>query len=426
MRELLILGAGTAGTMVANRLRRRLSPAEWRIRVVDSELRHFYQPGFLFLPFGIYRPNQVVRPKRRLIAAGVEVWEAAAERIDPEHRRVHLATGQELPYDILILATGTQPRPDQVEGMLGDDWGHRVFEFYTYEGAVRLAERLRNWAGGRLVVHISEMPIKCPVAPLEFAFLADWWLRRRGLRDRVELIYVTPLSGAFTKPVASRVLTDLLDHKRIQVVTDFAVARVDNERHALIGWDGREVPYDLLVTVPPNLGAAVIELSGLGDEMNYVPTDRHTLQAQGHSNIFVLGDATDLPTSKAGSVAHFEAEVLTENILAQIRGNPFPARFDGHANCFVETGFGKAILLDFNYRLEPVPGRFPLPWLGPMTLLGESRLNHWGKLAFEWVYWHWLLPGRSIPFVRAELSMAGKVIPAGVWTPETASSMSKR
>lgn len=420
MKELLILGAGTAGTIMANRMRRRLDPATWRIRVVDEEPRHFYQPGFLFLPFGMTSPNQVVRPKQRFLARGVEPIEARAEAIEPERRRVRLGDGRELPYDLLVIATGTRPVPEQVEGMLGDDWRRRVHEFYTYEGALRLTERLREWQGGRLVVHVSEMPIKCPVAPLEFAFLADWWLRQRGLRDRTELVYVTPLSGAFTKPVASRVLGDLLERKGIRVVTDFAVAHLDNQRHVLVGWDGREVSYDLLVTVPPNFGAEVIERSGLGDEMGFVPTDRHTLQARGHENMFVLGDATDLPTSKAGSVAHFEAEVLTENLTAYAQGQPLPARFDGHANCFVETGFGKAILLDFNYRLEPVPGRFPLPWVGPLRLLGESRLNHWSKMGFAWVYWHVLLPGRPIPFVKPEMSLAGKDIPAGVLRPETA------
>ena len=413
MKELLILGAGTAGTIMANKLRRRLPGDTWRVRVVDEAAEHFYQPGFLFLPFGLYTERDVIRPKRRFLPRGVEFVQAAVERIEPERNRVRLASGVELPYDLLIIATGTRPVPEQVEGMADGDWRRRVHEFYTFEGAQALTAALGDWRGGRLVVHVSEMPIKCPVAPLEFAFLADWWLTEKGLRDKTELVYVTPLSGAFTKPIASQVLSGLLERKRIRVVSDFAVARVDNDRHALVSWDEREVPYDLLVTVPPNLGADMIERSGLGDEMNYVPTDRHTLQARGHENIFVIGDATDVPTSKAGSVAHFEAEVLTENVLAQIRGEPLPERFDGHANCFIESGFGKGFLLDFNYRLEPVPGRFPFPKIGPLALLGESRLNHWGKLAFKWVYWHLLLRGWPIPFVDHQMSLAGKQIPAG-------------
>lgn len=413
MKELLILGAGTAGTIMANKLRRRLPADTWRVRVVDEAAEHFYQPGFLFLPFGLYTERDVVRPQRRFLPRGVELVQAAADRIEPERNRVRLANGAELPYDLLIIATGTRPVPEQVEGMTGGDWRRRVHEFYTFEGAQALSAALREWRGGRLVVHVSEMPIKCPVAPLEFAFLADWWLTKKGLRDATELVYVTPLSGAFTKPIASQVLSGLLERKRIRVVSDFAVARVDHDRHALVSWDAREVPYDLLVTVPPNLGADMIERSGLGDELNYVPTDRHTLQARGHENIFVIGDATDVPTSKAGSVAHFEGEVLTENVLAHLRGEPLPERFDGHANCFIESGFGRGFLLDFNYRLEPVPGQFPFPKMGPLALLGESRLNHWGKLAFKWVYWHMLLRGWPIPFVDHQMSLAGKQIPAG-------------
>ncbi len=420
MKRLVILGAGTAGTIMANRLRRRLAADAWAIQIVDEHPDHYYQPGFLFLPFGLYTERDVVRPKRRFIPRGAEYVEAAVERIVPEKNRVRLANGTELPYDVLIIATGTRPAPDQVEGMAGPDWRRRVHEFYTYEGARALGTVLRDWTGGRLVVHVSEMPIKCPVAPLEFAFLADWWLHTRGLRSRTELIYVTPLSGAFTKPIAAGILGQLLERKRITVVPDFAVARVDNDRRELVSWDDRTVPYDLLVTVPPNLGAAMIEASGLGDELNYVPTDRHTLQARGHENIFVLGDATDVPTSKAGSVAHFEAEVLTENILHYVRGEPLAARFDGHANCFIESGHGKGFLLDFNYHLEPVPGKFPLPGVGPLELLGESRLNHWGKLAFKWVYWHLLLQGRPIPFVSHRMSLAGKKIPAGALKPEPA------
>ena len=420
MKHILILGAGTAGTMMANHLRKKLDLSQWSIRIMDEAPDHYYQPGFLFMPFGIYSDRDVVKPKRRFIPRGVDYIEARVERIDPEKNRVHLADGVELPYDLLLIATGTAPMPDQTEGMQGSDWRRNVHEFYTFEGARALTERMKDWKGGRLVVHISEMPIKCPVAPLEFAFLADSHLRQRGLRDKTEIVYVTPLSGAFTKPIASKILSRLLDEKRINVVTDFNIGSVDNDRHRIVSWDDREVDYDLLVTVPTNMGAQMIEASGLGDELNHVPTDKHTLQAKGHDNIFVIGDATDVPTSKAGSVAHFEAEVLTENLLSRIQGRPLEARFDGHANCFIESGNGKGFLLDFNYNLEPVPGRFPFPGIGPMSLLGESRLNHWGKLAFRWVYWNILLPTHPIPFVSHRMSLSGKRIPEGALKPAAA------
>lgn len=417
MKNILILGAGTAGTIMANQLRKKVDLAHWKITIVDKEGDHYYQPGFLFMPFRIYSESDVVKPKRRFVGQGVEYIEAEIDRIEADANQVHLNNGQQLPYDVLVVATGTGPVPEETEGMTGPDWRNKVHEFYTFEGAKALTRSLDDWQGGRLVMHICEMPIKCPVAPLEFVFLADTWLRKRGLREQTELIYVTPLSGAFTKPVASKILTRLLKEKQIEVIKDFCIGNVDNDSHKIVSWDEREVAYDLLVTVPTNMGDPMVERSNLGDELNFIPTDKHTLQSKAHENIFVIGDATDAPTSKAGSVAHFEAEVLIENILAFMQGEDLPEQFDGHANCFIESGNGKGFLLDFNYELEPVPGKFPLPGIGPMSLMGESRLNHLGKLAFRWVYWNMLLPGHPIPMVGHKMSLSGKNIPEGVKLP---------
>lgn len=419
-KNLLILGAGTAGTIMANQMRRKLDLSQWKITLLDKDSEHYYQPGFLFMPFGIYSEEDIVRPKRKFIGRGVTYVQASVDRIEPDANKVHLTSGDSLYYDVLVVATGTSPTPSETEGMTGADWRNKVHEFYTFEGSRALRDALEHFQGGRLVIHICEMPIKCPVAPLEFAFLADAWLSERGLRDKTAITYVTPLSGAFTKPVASKVLGHLLDDKRIHVVTDFNIAKVDNDEHKIISWDDKEVPYDLLVTVPPNMGDPMIERSGLGDEFNYVPTDKHTLQSKAHENIFVIGDATDAPTSKAGSVAHFEAEVLTENLLAFIHGKPLETHFDGHANCFIESGKGKGFLLDFNYEQEPVTGKFPLPGLGPMSLLDESRLNHMGKMAFKWVYWNVLLQGHPIPMVGHKMSLVGKKIPKAVKAPAIA------
>jgi sulfide:quinone oxidoreductase len=411
MKKLIILGAGTAGTMMANRLRKKLSSTEWKIDIVDQYPKHYYQPGFLFMPFGIYSEKDVIKPKCKFIPRGVRYVESKIDRIDAENNRVLFQFGGHIDYDVLIIATGLKTRPDQTEGMLGNDWRKRVFDFYTFEGASRLHDALRNWNGGRLVVHISEMPIKCPVAPLEFAFLTDWWLTERGLRDKSEIVYVTPLSSAFTKPIASKVLGHLLEEKRIKVVTDFSISKIDNEQHKIVSWDEKEVGYDLLVTVPTNMGDAAMERSGLGDELNLIPTDRHTLQSKQHQNIFVIGDATDLPSSKAGSVAHFQSEVLAENIFHYIKDEALESQFDGHANCFIESGYGKAFLLDFNYALQPVEGKYPLPFVGPFSLLHETRLNHFGKLAFKWVYWNLLLKGVPMPGVGHRMSRLGKQIP---------------
>jgi sulfide:quinone oxidoreductase len=243
---------------------------------------------------------------------------------------------------------------------------------------------------------------------LEFAFLADSYFKHKKMRDKVEITYVTPMSGAFTKPKATAALDHLLEEKNIAIESDFAIAEVDNENKKIIDYGGKEIDFDLLVTVPTNKGQDFIERSGLGDELNYVPTNKSTLQSSAYKNIFVLGDAASIPASKAGSVAHFQAEVLTENIHHFIKGEELTASFDGHANCFIETGEGRALLIDFNYTHEPVEGDFPFARFGPLKLLKETRTNHWGKLAFRWVYWNMLLKAKPIPFVPAKMKLAGK------------------
>jgi len=411
MKQLLVLGAGTAGTMAVNKLRPRLPVDEWAITVVDSQPDHHYQPGYLFVPFGTYEPDEIVKPKAQLIADGVDLLMGEVDVVKPDESIVILTDGTELAYDQLIIATGTHPRRDQTEGLDSDQYGITIHDFYTLEGAKRLAEVFEDWEGGKLVINVVEMPIKCPVAPLEFMFLADSFFTERGMRDQVELTYVTPLDGAFTKPVAAKYLGDMLDQRSIAVEPDFMTMEADIERNVLVSYDEREVPYDLLVTVPINMGADFVERSGLGDELNHVEVDKYTFLSDDHDNIFALGDASNIPTSKAGSVAHFAVDVFVDNFLQHIKGKPMTEKFDGHANCFIESGNGKGLLIDFNYDVEPLPGKYPLPGIGPFSLLKETEANHWGKLMFKWTYWNVLLPGRDLP-LEAQMTMAGKRMPA--------------
>ena len=408
MKRIIILGAGTAGTMMANHLRHHLSSEEWEIDIVDERTEHHYQPGYLFLPFDVYEPEDIIKPIKDFMPRGVNLINDQIGQIAPEAQQVRMVNGDQLHYDILIIATGAKIAPEETEGMLGKEWQKSVFDFYTFEGALALRNKLRTWEGGKLLVHITEMPIKCPVAPLEFAFLADSYFKNKKIRDKVEITFVTPLGGAFTKPKATAALQHLLDEKHIHIESDFAIESIDNENKTIVDYGGRSLPFDLLVTVPTNKGDDLIARSGLGDDLNFVPTNKATLQSKKWQNIFVLGDATDIAASKAGSVAHFEAEILTDNILRHIAGEPLKEEFDGHANCFVETGNGKALLIDFNYTHEPVEGTFPFPGVGPLRLLKESRINHMGKLAFRWIYWNMLLKGTHIPFVSTTMQEAGK------------------
>jgi sulfide:quinone oxidoreductase len=405
--RLLVLGGGTAGTMIVNKLRRRLDVSQWLITVVDRDDAHHYQPGYLFVPFGGYSTAQLTKSRNAFVTDGVELVIAEVDRINADDSTVSLTDGRVLSYDYLVIASGVSPRPDQTPGMLGSQWRASIFDFYTLDGAQALEKALAEFEGGRFVVHITDMPIKCPVAPLEFTFMADAYFRRRGIRNKVDMVYVTPLSAASTKPVSSARLGAMLDERQVSVETDFLVERVDPDAKTLVSYDEREIPFDLLVTVPLNMGADFVGRSGLGDEMNYVPVDKHTLLSTAHPNVFAVGDATDIPTSKAGSVAHFSVEIFCDNFVDYVQGKPMTGSFDGHANCFIETGDGRGLLIDFNYDTEPLTGKYPVPLVGPFSLLEETRANHLGKLAFRWMYWNVLLPGRPLP-LPSHMSMAGK------------------
>lgn len=407
MKKIIILGAGTAGTIMLNKLRKALSREEWDITIIDQHKTHYYQPGFLFIPFGIYNREDVIKAKADFFPSGVNVIFDETDRILPEENSILMKDGTVHKYDYLIIATGTQTRPEETPGLKDKLWYKEIFDFYTLEGALALQNFIKRWEGGHLVMNIAEVPYKCPVAPLEFVFLADDYFTKIGMRDKVKISYVTPMSGAFTKPRATKMLSGLLEEKNIEVIPDFYLESVDNEKKVIRSYDDREIPFDLLTIVPVNMGSEIIERSGMGDDLFFVPTDKYTLRSEQHENVFVLGDAANLPTSKAGSVAHFAADILFENLMSVIDGREMHAKFDGHANCYIETGGGKGSLIDFNYETEPLSGTFPLPGIGPFGLLKNTRMNHYGKVMFRWIYWHILLKGKEMP-IDPLMSMAGK------------------
>ena len=416
MKRIVILGGGTGGTLAANRLRRAYGPRAAEIVVVDRDDEHVYQPGLLFVPFGLADTAKLTRPRWGQLRSGITFCQARIDHVDAEHDAVHLGNGTVIDYDVLIVATGAHLLPEETDGLTGPGWQQSVFTFYTPEGASALRAALDRFSGGGLVVNVVDMPIKCPVAPLEFCFLADQFFRRRGIRDRVDITYVTPLDGAFTKPVASRQLGGLLADKGIELVTEFSTGTVQatggrDAEGRLVSYDERVVPFDLAVVVPLHGGASYVSRSpGLGDELGFIAVDPHTLQAKVKANVFALGDATDVLASKAGSVAHFEGDVLVGNVRRFLAGEPLTASYDGHTNCFIETGLGKALLIDFNYDTEPLSGHYPSR-IG-LPLLRQSRLNHLGKLAFQQLYWHSLLPGRDIPGISSAMPVRGKSRPA--------------
>ncbi len=407
MRRIVILGTGTGGTPVANRLRRALAPDDASIVCVDRDDDHLYQPGLLYVPFGRRTLPSLTRSRRAQLHHGVDFVQGEVDAVDLGARAVRLADGRSLDYDYLVVAAGATLAPDATEGLTGPGWMERVFTFYSPAGAAALGEALGRFTSGRLVVAVLDTSRACPVAPLEFTFLAEDALTRRGVRDHVEITYLTPLAGAFTQPLAARRLASLLAERGVDLVSFFAAASVDGAAGRITGDDGRRVDFDLAVVVPAHRGPAFVPRSpGLGDARGFVPVDERTLQLPGHPEVFALGDVTGRSTSRVGSVAHFEGEVVVANLVAAFDGRPPLARFDGHTNCFLELGRHEALLIDFNRDVEPLPGHYPGP-VG-LPLLAPSRLDHLGKRAVESLYWHALLPGRSIPGVASPMPRRGK------------------
>ncbi len=411
MKKILILGSGAGGTMMAAKLSKELSGRDWSITILDNDEIHHYQPGWLFIPFGIYSAADCMKPKRDFIPKGVNFVLDEVIHVDSDKKLVQGKHGK-YNYDILIIATGCRIAPEEVEGL--EEWKpdpkSNVHTFFSVESAVALYKKLKYFKEGRLIFNIAEMPHKCPVVPMEFIFMADWFFKVNGVRENIEIEFVTPNTGIFTKPIATKVLGIAAEEKGITVTTDFHLSNVNQEEGYLESATGAKVDYDLVVSTMPNLGADFVDESGLGDGMGYVLTDNHNLRAEKAEDIYVVGDATNVPTSKAGSVAHYEAEIAVENIIREIDGREPRSSFDGHSTCFIVSGFDKAYLIDFNYKTEPLPGKYPFPGLGPFELLGESNINYWGKMMFKWVYWNLLLTGEELP-LEPQMTMAGKSWP---------------
>jgi sulfide:quinone oxidoreductase len=409
MRNILILGAGAGGTIVANMLRKELAESEWQITIIDRDERHYYQAGYLFIPFGIYSEQDVLKPKKEFIPQGVQFVIDEVKKIDADQRQVETHKGH-YDYDWLIIATGCDIEPSEIDGMM-DGWRENVFDFYTLEGAMALKRKLKYFDSGRVVLNIAEIPYKCPIAPLEFVFMADWFFTVNGVRDKVEIELVTPLDNVFTKPVAAKTLAQIAEQKKIKVTPYFDIAQVNTKEKTIESHKGDTVPFDLLVAIPPNMGDKALIDSGISDPVGFVPTNNQTLKADNFDRIYVIGDTTNVPTSKAGSVAHYMAYTLVDNLIREIDGHLPKAVFDGHATCFLASGFEKAILLDFNYNVEPLPGMFPFPGMGPFSLLQESLSNYWGKMMFRWVYWNLMMKGLDLP-LEPQMNIAGKIRPA--------------
>lgn len=330
-KNILILGGGNGGTMLSNKLRHELGTDKWNITVIDRDNRHIYQPSMLLVPFGLENPNKIVKPRNKFFNHGVNFVEDVVTNIDTENKKVSTKSGRNFDYDFLVISTGCNPDPAEDEG-LEEAMGKNAFTFYDLKSSIQLGQALKQFQGGKLLIDVASLPIKCPVAPLEFAFLADWYFKKRGIRHKVDIELVTPAPGAFTKPKAAAVLSEIAKKKNVSIRANWGLGQVNAKEKWIENMQASErVEYDLLVAIPTTIGDKAISDSGIDDGMGYVHTDHNTLQAKGHDKVYVLGDATNVPTSKAGSVVHYEVDVLVYNILSEICGGTAMPLYDGHA-----------------------------------------------------------------------------------------------
>ncbi len=398
MQHVVVLGGGVGGTLAANliarKLKKQIAAGKARVTVVDATGVHAYQPGYMYIAMGQERAENLARPERKLLDGNVELVVDTIERIDPAGQWVQLASGNRLDYAQLVIATGSRIMPEEIESF--DTEAHH---FYTAEASAKLRKALDAFTGGKIVIGIAGIPYKCPPAPLEVAFLIESELRDRGLRDKTELTFLSPINRAFTIESVSDMATPIFEEKGIRLELLAGVSEIDAERKVVITDAFEEHPYDLLICVPPHKGAQALVDSGLAPKSGWLPTDRGTLQvktvakpAPGQAdadvprfaNIYALGDTTDLPLSKAGSTAHFEAPIVAERVAAAVLGRKPEgkhANYTGKVMCFFEVGDGKGTLLQFDYDHPPKP---PKP----------GKLWHLGKIVFNKTYWHTVPKGR--------------------------------
>jgi sulfide:quinone oxidoreductase len=370
-----VLGGGVGGTLTANLLAKELG-RDVKVTVVDDTGMHVYQPGFLCVALGQANGRWLARDERTLLRRDVDLAVERAVRIHPDAGTVELGRGGTLEWDYLVISTGARLVPDAVPGLV-----QGAHEFYSLEGAQRLREALRTFRGGRIRVGIAGIPYKCPPAPVEFVLMLDGYLRKRGVRQRSEITLLSPLNRAFTIESASKLIQPIIERRGIGLQTFFNVESVDPSGGVVESLEGEKAEYDLLVLVPPHRGQRVIDKSGLGDPGGWLPTDRHTLQLEGHERIFAMGDATNLPISKSGSTAHFEAPVVASRITSLVRGTAPKRNYGGRVMCFLETGDGRATALRFDYEHPPTPPR-------------PNRAWHAAKWLFNRMYWETVPQGR--------------------------------
>jgi sulfide:quinone oxidoreductase len=369
--RILVVGGGMGGTILANNLARRLSgelkSGKARITMLSASDKHAYLPGLLYVAVGQMMPDELYRDQKSLLEPGIDFHVDPVVEFQLDDNRVKTESGATYDYDILAIATGSRIAPETIPGL-----AENAEMFYTEETAVKMFKRLQSFEGGKVVITVG-VPHKCPMAPLEITFMLNDYFKERGIRDKVELHYTYPIGRTHSLENVAKWATPEFDRLGITYETLFNMKEVDGKKKILRSEEGTEVNYDLLIAIPAHKGMEVVENSGLGQN-GWIPTDRKRLNMEGRDNVFVLGDTTNLPISKAGSTAHFEAETLGENIAAMVKLGMPVRDYDGKVFCFIQAGRERATYAMFNYNNPPDPK-------------APTKAIHWFKLAYNKLYW---------------------------------------
>lgn len=369
--RILIVGGGTGGTIVANNLARRLATEirkhKASITMLSASDQHMYQPGLLYVAFGQMMPDELYRDQASLLETTIDFHVDPVEEFNLDDNRVKTKSGTVYNYDVLVIATGSRIMPRKIPGL---EEGSETF--YTEEGAVSMFKSLRNFEGGKVAIVVG-VPHKCPIAPIEITFALHDYFVERGIRDKVEIKYHYPINRIHSIENVAIWAKPEFERMGIEYETLFNVEEVDVENKIVKSMEGSEYNYDLLISIPEHHGEEVIEKNELGQD-GWIPTDRYQLTMEGHDNVYVVGDTTNLPVSKTGSAAHFEAEVIAENIASIIKIGTPVSEYDGKVYCFIEAGRDKATYANFNY-------------LNPPDLKPANKSMHWFKMSYNQMYW---------------------------------------
>ncbi|MGO9544968.1 MAG: NAD(P)/FAD-dependent oxidoreductase [Rhodomicrobium sp.] len=369
--RILVVGGGTAGTIVANNLARRFSAEtrarKVRITMLSASGRHMYQPGLLYVAFGQMTPDELYRDQASLLESSIAFHVDPVTQFQLDQNRVIAQSGKTYDYDVLVIATGSRIVPEEVPGLT-----EGAETFYTEETAVKMFKRLREFEGGKVGVVVG-VPHKCPIAPVELVFSLHDYFKSRGIRDKVTLKYHYPIGRIHTIENVAKWAKPEFDRIGVEYETLFNVREVDAKNKIVFSEEGTEYQYDLLIAIPPHRGMEVVENSELG-QGGWIPTDRFKLTMNGHDNVYVLGDTTNLPVSKTGSAAHFQAEVVAENIASMVKIGTRVRDYDGKVYCFIEAGHERATYAMFNYQTPP-------------DLKSPTKPMHWFKMAYNQMYW---------------------------------------